>query len=109
DKPSWLERAWESFAEWLQELLNRTPEPGSQSDGSGWVSVVVIIAIVLVAVALVVWLMWNRRNPRSRQGPLLEDEPSTALDHRRAAEQHAAEGRWAEAIRERLRAIARDL
>ena len=40
---------------------------------------------------------------------LLEDVPSRSADHRAAAEAHAAEGRWAEAIRERLRAVARDL
>ncbi|HEY8478673.1 MAG TPA: DUF4129 domain-containing protein [Spirillospora sp.] len=109
DKPSLLERAWDAFAEWLQDLLSRTPQPESQNSGSGWVSVTVVVIIAVIAVVLVVWLMWNRRNPRSRQDPLLEDEPSTALDHRDAAELHAAEGRWAEAIRERLRAIARDL
>lgn len=109
DKPSWLQRAWDSFSEWLQDLFSQTARPETQGDGGGWVSLIVIGLIVLAAVGLVFWLMRNRRNPRSRQGPLLEDEPSTALDHREAAERHAAEGRWAEAIRERLRAIARDL
>ncbi|WP_231335197.1 DUF4129 domain-containing protein [Actinomadura graeca] len=109
DRPSWLERAWERFTGWLNELFNRAASPNAQGDGSGWMSVAVIVLIVVVAVALVVWLMWGRRNLRSREDALLEDEPSTALDHRSAAEEHAAAGRWAEAIRERLRAIARDL
>ncbi|WP_242903269.1 DUF4129 domain-containing protein [Actinomadura terrae] len=109
DKPSWLEREWERFTDWLGDLLQRAAAPNAQGNGSGWVSVAVIILILAVAIALVAWLMWGRRNPRSRGDALLEDEPSTALDHRDAAEAHAAAGQWAEAIRERLRAVARDL
>jgi hypothetical protein len=109
DKPSWLERALDDFFEWLQELTNQGPDPESQGDGGGWLSVAIVIVIVLIAIALVVWLMWGRGNPRSRKEPLLEDEPSRAVDHRDAAERYAGAGQWAEAIRERLRAIARDL
>ncbi|QKG25158.1 DUF4129 domain-containing protein [Actinomadura verrucosospora] len=109
DKPSWLERMWDRFSEWLQNLFSHAAQPKAHGNGGGWVSIVVIVVIALVAVALVVWLMWDRRNPRSKKDPLLEDKPSSALDHRDAAERLAAEGQWAEAIRERLRAIARDL
>jgi hypothetical protein len=109
DKPSWLERVWDSFSEWLQDLLNRPPGPETQGSGGGWVSVAVIVVVVLLAVGLVFWLMRGRRNLRSRRDALLGDEPSTAIDHRDAAERHAAAGQWAEAIRERLRAVARDL
>ncbi|MBT2210712.1 MULTISPECIES: DUF4129 domain-containing protein [Actinomadura] len=109
DKPSWLERAWDRFTDWLGDLFQRAAAPNAQGNGSGWLSVAVIILILAAAIALVAWLMWGRRNPRSRGEALLEDEPSTALDHRDAADAHAAAGRWAEAIRERLRAIARDL
>ncbi|WP_207939326.1 DUF4129 domain-containing protein [Actinomadura darangshiensis] len=109
DKPSWLERAWDDFSDWLHQLFNQAPNPESQGSGGGWASIAIIVVIALIAIALVVWLMWGRLNPRSRKDPLLEDEPSTALDHRDAAERHAAAGQWAEAIRERLRAIARDL
>lgn len=109
DRPSWLERVWDDFSEWLQDLFNRAPAPESQGSGGGWTSIMIIVVVALVAIGLVVWLMWGRRNPRSRKDPLLAGEPSTALDHRDAAERHAEAGQWAEAIRERLRAIARDL
>lgn len=109
DKPSWLERVWERFSDWVQNLFSHASHPNAHGSGGGWVSIVVIVVIALVAVGLVVWLMWDRRNPRSKKDPLLEDKPSTALDHRAAADRLAAEGQWAEAIRERLRAIARDL
>ncbi|RKS76429.1 uncharacterized protein DUF4129 [Actinomadura pelletieri DSM 43383] len=109
DEPSWLQRTWDDFAEWLQELFFKAPAPESQGRGGGWTSIVVVILVALVAIAIVAWLMRGRRNPRSRNDPLLDDTTSTALDHRTAAEQHAAAGQWAEAIRERLRAMARDL
>lgn len=109
DEPSWLERAWDDFSDWLQQVFTQTARPETEGSGGGWVSIAVIVVIALIAVALVAWLMWGRGNPRSRKDPLLEDEPSTALDHRDAAERHAEAGQWAEAIRERLRAIARDL
>lgn len=109
DKPSMLERWWDEFTEWLRELANRAPNPGEQGSGGGWTSIAIIVVVALVAVGVVVWLMWGRRNLRSRADPLLDEAPSTALDHRAAAERHAAAGQWAEAIRERLRAIARDL
>ncbi|MFI0486266.1 DUF4129 domain-containing protein [Actinomadura sp. 9N215] len=109
DKPSWLQRTWDDFSEWLQDLFNRSPSPDSQGSGGGWTSIVIVVVILLIAVALVAWLMRGRRNLRSRNEPLLDDETSTALDHRDAAERHAAAGQWAEAIRERLRAMARDL
>ncbi|WP_341770671.1 DUF4129 domain-containing protein [Actinomadura rubrisoli] len=109
DKPSWLERTWDRFADWLRDLFSQASQPNAHGNGGGWLSVAVIVLIAIVAVALVVWLMWGRRNPRSRADPLLEEAPSSAFDHREAAERYAAAGQWAEAIRERLRAIARDL
>ncbi|MCP9950522.1 DUF4129 domain-containing protein [Actinomadura madurae] len=109
DKPSWLERAWDDFTEWLRELTSGAPDPQGQGDGGGWLSIAIMVVIALIAVALIVWLMRGRRNPRSRKDPLLEDEPSRAVDHRDAAERYAEAGQWAEAIRERLRAMARDL
>ncbi|NKZ07943.1 DUF4129 domain-containing protein [Actinomadura latina] len=109
DRPSWLERWWDDFTEWLHQLFSQAPNPESQGSGGGWTSIAIIVVVALVAVGLVVWLMWGRRNLRSRKDPLLDGTASTALDHREAAERHAAAGEWAEAIRERLRAIARDL
>lgn len=108
DEPSWLERIWQRFTDWVSDLLQRSGS--AQPDaGGGWVSLAVIIVVLAVAIGLVAWLMWNRRNTRSARAALLADQPSTARDHRDVAEDYAAAGRWAQAIRERLRAIAREL
>ncbi|HEX2315519.1 MAG TPA: DUF4129 domain-containing protein [Thermomonospora sp.] len=109
DEPSWLERAWQRFNEWMDELFREAADPSAPGNDGGWLSLVIIVLLVLALVGLVAWLMRGRFNVRSRRPALLEDRPSTARDHRAAAEEHAAAGRWAEAIRERLRAVARDL
>ncbi|MBX6768220.1 MAG: DUF4129 domain-containing protein [Actinomadura rubrobrunea] len=108
DEPSWLERLLDRIGEWLRDLLDRSAHPTAPHSG-GWISWIVILLLVAVAIGLVAWLMRGRRNTRGPQRALLDDAPSTPRSHRERAEEHAAAGRWAEAIRERLRAIARDL
>ncbi|WP_026415705.1 DUF4129 domain-containing protein [Actinomadura oligospora] len=110
DKPSWLERTLDRLAEWLRDLFSHAQAPNAKGGGSeGWLSIGVIVLLVVIAVALVFWLMRGGRNRRSKDDPLLDDEPSTSSDHRAEAERLAAAGQWPGAIRERLRAMARDL
>ncbi|PKK12609.1 MAG: hypothetical protein BUE48_019865 [Thermomonospora sp. CIF 1] len=109
DEPSWLERAWQSFGDWLREIFGKAAAPPSPGAESGWTSLAVVFVLLVAAVAVVAWLMRGRRNIRAAAQAPPQDRPSTADDHRRAAERHAAAGRWAQAVRERLRAIARDL
>ncbi|XVQ12276.1 DUF4129 domain-containing protein [Spirillospora sp. CA-255316] len=109
DRPSWLERVLDRVGDWLRDLFNRSADPTAHGNDGGWVSLVVILLVVAAAIALVVWLLWGRGNVRSRREALLEEKPTTAKDHRAAAEEFAAAGDWPNAIRERLRAIARDL
>ncbi|POM26998.1 hypothetical protein BTM25_14060 [Actinomadura rubteroloni] len=109
DEPSWTERTWRRFSEWLNELLHRASDPGGQQHGNGWLSLLVILLIVGLVIALVAWLMRGRRNPADRPGLFAGEPEATALDLRVTAERHAAAGRWPEAIRSRLLAVARDL
>jgi uncharacterized protein DUF4129 len=109
DESSWLERAWTRFTEWINDLLRDAGNPQAQGNDRGWISIVIVIALVAVVIGLVLWLMRGRLNPRSAREPLLDEGVTRARDYRDAAEEHAAQQRWAEAIRERLRAIARDL
>jgi hypothetical protein len=71
-----------------------------------------LLLLVAVAVAVVVLILVRvgtvRRSPRVDDAIFGVEEVS-ADDHRRRAEQFAAQEQWAEAIRERLRAIAREL
>ncbi|MFF5258608.1 DUF4129 domain-containing protein [Actinomadura viridis] len=109
DRPSWLERFLDRLGDWLRDLTDRGIDPTAHGNGGGWVSLIVILLVLAAAIALVAWLMWGRHNTRSRRPALLEEKPTTAREHRTAAEEYAAAGDWARAIRERLRSIARDL
>ncbi|MFG2002368.1 DUF4129 domain-containing protein [Spirillospora sp. NPDC048911] len=109
DNPSWLERLWDRFSDWLNGLFDEASAPQAHGNGGGWISILIICVLLAAAIAIIVWVVRGIRLSRSRKAPLLEDKPTAARDHRDAAERHAAAGEWAQAIRERLRAIARDL
>ncbi len=107
DDPSVLERALNKIQDWLDSLV-RTAQNPSGSGGGGIIALLVILAVLVTIIVLVILYM-RRRNARSQRPALLDDETMAAADHRSLAERLADEGRYAEAIRERLRAIARDL
>ncbi|MEU8274153.1 DUF4129 domain-containing protein [Microbispora bryophytorum] len=79
--------------------------------GGGGVRSIVVIAVVLAVLAVL--LLWALRRfsggRRTDSGAVFGQRERTAAEHRAEAERLAAEGGWAGAIQERLRAIARDL
>ena len=108
DEPSFLDRVLRRINDWLSSVLDHAP--GDHSGGSGgWAALIVLLIILVLIGAAIWWRAGSVRRNAAERGSLLDDMPSTADDHRAAAERHAAAGEWPEAIRERLRAIARDL
>jgi Domain of unknown function (DUF4129) len=108
DEASWLDRLLRRIGDRLDSLFDHVP--GDHSGGGGsWAALVVLLLILALIAAAIWWRMGSVRRSAAERGSLLEDVPTTADDHRAAAERHAAAGEWPEAIRERLRAIARDL
>ncbi|MDH6585101.1 hypothetical protein M2161_004207 [Streptomyces sp. SAI-133] len=103
--PSWFQRALNAFWEWVDKLFNAA---SSATPGGALGLVVVIAAIVLVAGALWWRLGTPRRGPAS-SAALFDDRPRSAAEHRAAAEAHAAQGHWNQAVQERMRAIVRSL
>ncbi len=108
DEPSFVDRMLRKITDWLNALYDKLP--GKHTGGSGSWAMLVILVVLLVLVAAAVW--WRvgnvRRNAPGRTA-LLDDAPTRAEDHRTEAARHAASSDWPQAIRERLRAIARDL
>jgi len=105
-QPSLVLRAVGRVVREIGELLDRAAgaAPG------GRLGLLALLALLLVFVAVVL----------SRVGPLARRSSSssalfagaavlTAAEHRVLAERAAAEQRWADAVRERLRAVVRDL
>ncbi|MFF7645861.1 DUF4129 domain-containing protein [Streptomyces canus] len=103
--PSWFQRALNAFWDWVGKLFNAA---SSATPGGALGLVVVIAAIVLVVGALWWRLGTPRRGPAS-SAALFDDRPRSAADHRAAADAHAAQGHWNQAVQERMRAIVRSL
>jgi Domain of unknown function (DUF4129) len=108
DDPSVIDRIFKKISDWLNSLFGGSPN-GHASSGMSWGSLIVIIALVVLVAAAIWWRLGGVRRSATEHGALLDDEHGTAKDHRAESERLASAGQWAEAIRERLRAIARDL
>ncbi|QFY06411.1 DUF4129 domain-containing protein [Nonomuraea phyllanthi] len=107
ENESLIDQLYRRVTQFLGDLLD-TASGGGSAGG-----VIAAVVIVLIILALIVLVSWHLRRTTRRNaavlGGLFGERAMTAAEHRTAAEGLAAEGRWSEAIRERLRAIARDL
>ncbi|WP_194923796.1 DUF4129 domain-containing protein [Catenulispora pinisilvae] len=105
-KPSLTRRALDWIGHELSTLWHKAFGTGAGNERDGWTAV--LIVLVLVGVTLVV--IRKRYGPVRRQvaadrALFGAESPLDAAGYRRAAEEHAAGGRWAEAVRARLRAV----
>jgi hypothetical protein len=99
----------QQFLDWITELFYRLAMQGSKVPG-GWFTIAVLT--ILIVLAVVVAVRTARRTMRTnhgRQYALFGSRELSAAEHRRTAEQYAAQGNWAAAIRHRLRAVAKHL
>ncbi|MFC9062221.1 DUF4129 domain-containing protein [Streptomyces sp. NPDC057074] len=103
--PSWFQRALDTFWEWIDELFTRA---STATPGGTLGLVVVVLAVVAVLGALWWRLGTPRRGPASAPA-LFDDRPRSAAEHRAAAQAHAAQGHWNQAVQERMRAVVRAL
>jgi hypothetical protein len=95
--------------DWVNELLQRLLRTSEVVPG-GWLGIVALLIMLALAVTLVVRAL--RRTIRTSRGgdcPLFDAGQLSAAQHRATAEQQAAQGDWAVAVRHRLRAVAREL
>jgi hypothetical protein len=104
-RPSFLARLWHDITHWLSSLVS-----ASSAGNPSWWSLILVAAAVAAVVAVVLyWLGPARVTRQAGTRPVLDGQPSSADDHREAAELLAATGSYGDAIIERLRAIAVDL
>jgi hypothetical protein len=111
--PQWLsdlaERA-DAVASRLVELFLRIfGDRLGTGGGVNW-GFVIVVLILLAAVVLVVWRVGLPRWRGRRRDAEVELDPTRApADYRTTAEQAAAAGDWAAAVRDRFRAVVREL
>lgn len=101
--------AGEQLAEWLNETIFRLLQKTASLPG-GWLTATVLFIMLAIALAVAIHIV--RRTMRTNRGgdyQLFEAAQLTAAQHRATAENYAAQGEWAAAIRHRLRAVARQL
>jgi hypothetical protein len=92
--------------QFFADLLNAT---GGGLAG-GVIAAIVIVLVLGVLAGLLVWQAGRASRARATPvGEVLGGRARSAAEHRAEAERLAAQERWAEAVRERLRAVARDL
>lgn len=103
--PSLLQRALNAFLRWVERLFSAasTTTPG------GTFGLIVIIVAVLAVLGALWWRMGSPRRQATSSQVLFDDHPRGAAEHRAAAEAHAAQGHWSQAVQERMRAIVRAL
>ncbi|GLP72787.1 membrane protein [Streptomyces sp. TUS-ST3] len=103
--PSWFQRALNAFWDWVDKLFNAA----SSATPGGPLGLVVVIAAVVLIVGALWWRLGTPRSGPASAAALFDDRPRSAADHRAAAEAHAAQGHWNQAVQERMRAIVRSL
>ncbi|GAA2344578.1 DUF4129 domain-containing protein [Streptomyces caniferus] len=91
--------------DWLWERIGELFSAAAGTTPGGWIGLLAIAAsVVLLLIALRLRLGAVRRTPTT-SGALFAEAPRTAAEHRSAADRHAAEGRWNQAIQDRMRAL----
>lgn len=99
-RPGVLEEALDWVLDRLDELFGA---------GSGAGGIALLLLVVVIALAVVIRLSTGRVARRARTGTVFGDSTRTAKDHRAAAQEAFARGDFAEAVRERFRALVREL
>jgi hypothetical protein len=110
--------------DWADELLSRLGRVldriigailqfvfGSGGRGGGFSpGFVIAVVLLLVALGLVIWRVGLPRwRGRSKDIAVDVDASISATDYRKLAEQHAEHGDWRAAVRDRFRALVREL
>ncbi|MER6828416.1 DUF4129 domain-containing protein [Streptosporangium sp. NPDC000563] len=105
-KESLLDRVWRNINQFLGDLLD---QESMGTVGSLAARAALLVIVIGIVVALLLVARRTAGGGGTREGGIFGDRRLSAAEHREAAERLAAEARWAEAVRERLRAVARDL
>lgn len=100
----------ETVLRWLQETFLALLAQASQGGLRGVVSLLILATVLVGLTGLLLWSLRRiSRSAGARTTGGLDASGQTAAEHRATAEQLARDARWPQAIRERMRAVARTL
>lgn len=103
--PNLVQRAitwfWDKVGGLIGEAAGATP--------AGWVGLATIAAVVGLALIALRLRLGRLAQATTGRSALFATRPRSAAQHRAAAEAHAEQHRWSEAVQERMRAIVRGL
>ena len=94
---------------WLLDRFSDLLDDVAGASPGGYAGVVVVLLLVVIAIVAVRLKVGPLGRREATEQALFTGRARTAAEHRTAAEAHAAAGEWAEAVRERLRAVVRSL
>jgi hypothetical protein len=103
--PSLTQRVIDAVIGFFRDLL----DAAGQASPGGYLGLLVLVALIVLAVVAIRLKVGPLARERGAEGALFVGRIRSAAEHRAAAEEHAAAGRWDEALRERLRAVIRGL
>lgn len=99
----------ERVVAWLYDRLTDALHGVAGVSPGGYAGVVVLLLVVVAAVVAVRMRTGPLGRRAGREQSLFVGQDLTADEHRARADAHAAAAEWAEALRERLRAVVRSL
>ncbi len=105
DHPSLVDR----IVRWLLVKIGELLSAAADAAPGGYAGLLVVVLLVVLAVVAIRLGAGRIGRAATSRGELFDARPLGSAEHRRAADQLAADGRWAEAVRERLRAVVRAL
>ncbi|HEX6886531.1 MAG TPA: DUF4129 domain-containing protein [Candidatus Nanopelagicales bacterium] len=100
-EPSLVQRA----IQWLVEQVQRVVEQAGEAAPGGWLGILGLVALVVIGVLVVRWRMGPVRSAATLQFQV--DPQVRAAEYRARALAAAAQGRWAEAIQQRMAGLVR--
>jgi hypothetical protein len=99
----------ERLVRWLLDQAGGLLDDVAGVSPGGYAGLVVVLLLVVVAVVAVRLKVGPLGRQVARDEALFTGRARSAAEHRAAADAHAAAGEWADAVRERLRAVVRSL
>lgn len=96
-------------ADWIFDRLSNLLDSAARHAPGKGIGLLVIVAVVILLIAVVAARLRTMQRLAKAEEPILGSEVVSPADHRRRASEFADAEQWAEAVREWLRAITREL